>query len=113
WLWASVRSGYLLLPPPDEYYLAKSKRTQETQERDYDKYGEDEGCGFSVEEGSGEDDEEAGLSGKLKAVLNGLTTLRQTGTDDKLKLWIDRNGMNLLLLEGRTSPDGYKRFLTD
>ncbi|KAF4693162.1 hypothetical protein FOZ60_011625 [Perkinsus olseni] len=31
-----------------------------------------------------EDDEEAGLSGKLKAVLNGLTTLRQTGTDDKL-----------------------------
>ncbi|KAF4702952.1 hypothetical protein FOZ63_010977, partial [Perkinsus olseni] len=102
WLWASVRSGYLLLPPPDEYYLAKSSRTQETLERDYDKYGE-EGCGMSVEEGSG----------KLKAVLNGLTTLRQTGTDDKLKLWIDRNGMNLLLLEGRTSPDGYKRFLTD
>ncbi|KAF4684040.1 DNA ligase (ATP) [Perkinsus olseni] len=113
WLLASVKSGYLLLPPPDEYYVAKSKRTQETQERDYDKYGEDEGCGFSVEEGSGEDDEEAGLSGKLKAVLNGLTTLRQTGTDDKLRLWIDRNGMNLLLLEGRTSPDGYKRFLTD
>ncbi|KAF4711849.1 hypothetical protein FOZ63_018709, partial [Perkinsus olseni] len=84
WLLASVKSGYLLLPPPDEYYVAKSKRTQETQERDYDKYGEDEGCGFSVEEGSGEDDEEAGLSGKLKAVLNGLTTLRQTGTDDKL-----------------------------
>ncbi|KAF4757427.1 DNA ligase (ATP) [Perkinsus olseni] len=80
----TFESGYLLLPPPDEYYVAKSKRTQETLERDYDKYGENEGCGFSVEEGSGEDDEEAGLSGKLKAVLNGLTTLRQTGTDDKL-----------------------------
>ncbi|KAF4662759.1 DNA ligase (ATP) [Perkinsus olseni] len=73
WLLASVRSGYLLLPPPDEYYLAKSSRTEETLERDYDKYGE-EGCGMSVEEGSG----------KLRAVLNGLTTLRQTGTDDKL-----------------------------